>query len=312
MNQPVKKMFEILKNKIREILQIIRNPGRSLAMLILRVYKGEKDKIPLLLLTFIIRYLGPWLGIGIYMPIRQYQEALKRKKLRKLIDDYFLPLLILVIVIIGAFQRNDNFFFGFFQNLAADIILIILAIYILPKQLNKPQKYNVTLDQSIPYDINHVEGKTKLMISIINTGDEIYKKEEINWEIFISSEYLIESDITLINGDYEISEEFYRPMWKFYGINKSPLFLDQKFPLVSLIFDLKTLEKSSVIPDIPYMTVIPPKIYYILRTINGNIPTIENISRDFQGDGIPFERYPKIGELIIKYPHNFPHSSEQS
>jgi hypothetical protein len=53
----------------------------------------------------------------------------------------------------------------------------------------------------------------------------------------------------------------------------------------------------------------PFKIYYIFRTINGNIPTLESVTRDFQGSGIMFEEYPKIGELVFTDWHNPEHPS---
>lgn len=134
------------------------------------------------------------------------------------------------------------------------------------------------------------ENKIEITISIINTGQEIYKKEEINWEIFVPFDYLQEKDITKINGDVEICEEVIGKIWKFYGINQSPLFLEQTLHIAKLNFKIETLEGTNN---------VPLKIYYRFWTINGNIPTIDHITKDFMGEGIPIERYPKLGELIF-------------
>lgn len=79
-------------------------------------------------------------------------------------------------------------------------------------------------------------------------------------------------------------------IWRFYALNNLPLFVDQKQIILRLKFKNETLYGS------PYY---PFKFYYIFRTIKGNIPTLENVTQDFLGSGIPFEEYPKWGELVF-------------
>ena len=284
------KAILILKTIINIFVRLAKNPGDEISYLIIATF-GDLDRIPDPFFSYVTKRLGHWAGFGIYMEMREYRKKLKRDKFYKFISGYFLPLIILAVMITSLFLKSNNFLFGFFQNLLSDIILILLAIYILPKQLNKPQKYNLALEQMSIYNQKYDEkDKIEIVVSILNNGEIVYKKEEIYWEIYIPLDALNKRDIKIINGDFEIGELAYFPMWKFYGANDTPLFLGQNQSIVKLIFKLDSL----------YQSRFPPlKIYYLIRTINGNIPTIDKVTNDFQGMGIPFDEYPKVAELVF-------------
>jgi hypothetical protein len=300
MKKTIRNLSNYLRELIINIFQTIRNPGLFLSKLIYFVFGSNKSNIPYPLLLFVIKHLGPWAGVSIVLPIRLYSYKLKLKKLRNLVFYIFLPLIIIALIIIGAIQDYNNFLFGFDQNLLAEIIFILLALYILPKLLNKPKKYNISLERKEIYNNNDYEEKTEILISIRNTGEEVYKHEEIYLEIFVPLICLEKEDISMANGDMEVSEVVHLPMWRLYFLNKFPLFLDQEQSIVRLKFRNETLYGSQYSPF---------KIYYIFRTINGNIPTFERITRDFQGGGIPFEEYPKLGELVFTEYNNPEHFS---
>ena len=164
----------------------------------------------------------------------------------------------------------------------------LLIIYILPKILNPHKKYNLSIVHSRELNIDD-KNKEPITISINNIGEEIYKSEEIYWEIFIPSECIDIKDVRLFIGEIQTYEEF-GLMWKIYGVNKSPLFINQRIDILRLDFN----------PEVLYGTVQSPlKIYYELKTINGNIPTIDKVTLDFLGTGVPLEYYPNWAEYPI-------------
>lgn len=281
------KLFKNMKNYIHQAVQSRRRPGEILADIIYLIYKCNNDNIPYPLLLYVINYYGGWAGVSIYLNSRKYLYHIKVTKAKNLFTNLIIPSGIILVVIFGAIQKSDTFFFGFVQNLLSDIILILLIIYLLPKILNPQKKYNVSLMQFrdiIPAADND---KVEIIISLVNTGEEVYKREEIYWEIFIPFEYLEEEDISLFNGEIQI-DEFFGKMWKIFGTNLSPLFIKQDQRILRANFNR----------DVLYGTTDSPlKIYYEFKTINGNIPTIENTTRDFMGYGIPIEEYPKWAEL---------------
>lgn len=197
------------------------------------------------------------------------------------------------VISFGFFQEKEGFFFGFSQNLLADVVLILLAIYILPQFLNKPKIYRVSLNNDCFIEDNHPE-KFQVVFKVKNDGKEVFHKDEIFWELYISSECLDQQDIKFINGDYE-SENNDIPItsWKFFGLITKPLFLDQEIILLKVL-----IKKQIVQTQLSF-----PQIYYRFRTIGGNFPTFENVTRAFLGAGYSAEYYPNLGEYVIE---NYP------
>jgi len=289
MVKKIKYFFVSYINKLRNIGKRLQNPKMFLADVIYSFYKCDKDKIPLPLFNYILSQYGPWAGFSIYWPIREYQYRKKIRKIKKFFIEIILPIIVFSLLIYGAKQDKDNFFFGFVQNVLSDVFLLILVIYLIPKTLNKPKKYNLSINYIADYSKNHKES-TNLILSLKNTGEEIYKAQEIFWEIFIPKDLLQKEDITILTGKCPKSDELFRPMWKFSGENSSPLFIGQEVNIAKLKISINNLKGSSYGPT---------KIYYKLLTISGNIPEFENISLDFEGMGIPVDKYPTIGELPI-------------
>jgi hypothetical protein len=246
MKNHIKEFFTNLKKRINNSYQIIRHPSSHLADFILRLYGYNKDKIPLPLLKFLIDHLGGWAGVSIYLTWREYKEEVKRSKRQKIVTYYILPLTIILVIFLSGIQKSDNFLFGFAQNLLSDIILILLVIYILPLILNKPKNYKVSLENKCLYSR---EEKLELIFSIKNTGEEVFKKEEVHWEIFVPSGDLLEDDIAYIDGAVEAnSDEILLPMWKFTGLNKTPLFIDQEIIIARIFFRTDILSGTQYSP----------------------------------------------------------------
>jgi hypothetical protein len=207
---------------------------------------------------FVIERMGAWAGVSIYFTMREYKEKLKRSKRQKIVNYFILPFIIVLLVFLGGIQKSDNFLFGFAQNLLSDIILILLVIYILPQILNKPKNCKVSLEHKCSY---LSEGKSELILSIKNTGEEVFKKEEIHWEVFIPSGDLLEGDIVNAEGEVEAdSDEIPLSTWKFSGLNNTPLFIEQELVIAKLLF------RGGILSGTQYS---PYKIYYRFRTIGG-------------------------------------------
>jgi hypothetical protein len=294
MKEKIIELLNYFRIRTKGIFHFIRNPKYFLAHFFYSLYKGDRDKIPFPIFDFIVGQMGGWAGVGIILNMRRYEYNLKLSKARTIIIYVVGSLLILLILGLGITQGSESIFFGFAQNLLSDIILIILVIYLLPKLLNKPKKYNISLVQERPYIYGIKEAdedKELIIISIFNSGEEVYKEKEISWEILIPFDTLDEKDINIICGTYEGSEELIGHMWKLSGINSSPLFIDQRLCVARIKFKHETLSG----PEIP-----PLKIYYIFRTINGNIPAEKDVTRDFMGWGMSSQQYPRIGELVLQ------------
>ena len=277
-----------LKKRIITFFQIIRHPGDFLAGFIFSLYGGDKDKIPLPLLKFVIKHMGGWAGISIYFTMREYSEKVKRSERQKVFNYFILPVVICLVIFIGGIQKEDNFFFGFAQNLFSDIILILLVIYILPQFLNKPKNYKVSLEHKCS---NSIKENSELILLIKNIGEEVFKRDELYWEIFIPSGDLLKRDIISVEGSVEAdSNDIPLPTWKLSGVNEMPLFIGQELIVARLIFRGKVLSGTQ---SSPY------KIYYRFRTIGGNFPTLEKVTTDFLGAGVPIEEYPNLGEYTF-------------
>jgi len=259
------------------------------------LYRGDKDRIPLPLFLFLFRYYGGWAGAGIYISMRQYLFNLKIKKVKSHAANYVLPILIIGAIFAGIFQEKESFYFGFAQNLLSDFILILLTIYFLPKLLNPPKNYNISLGEKATNVKNNNKYKQEIALSIVNIGKEVFTKEAIFWEIFIPLESLEKEDIDEVNSEIEISDELFSRMWRIYGINRAPLFLEQEMLIARITFNIGVLYGSEHAPF---------KIYYRFRTINGNFPSLENVTQDFLGYGFSMEDYPKVGEFLFTAWHN--------
>ena len=251
--------------------------------------------MPLPILKFIVDQLGAWAGCSIYFSIREYQQDVKLAKYKKRFFSTILPLIVIVVLVFSGSRDSENFLFGFAQNLLSDIFLVLLTIYFLPKYLNPPKNYKVSLAKRTVTEIPDDSGKEEIVISLINTGGEVYKREEIYWEIFIPFGVIEESDIVEVCGDSEINDdEILTSMWRFSGVNISPLFIEHKIDILKLKIQSEFLCEDEIGE--------PFSIYYRFKTINGNFPTIENMTREFLGMGYySLEKYPKLAKFSISH-----------
>lgn len=265
---------------------------RAIAIFILRLFGGDKDKVPYPLLNFVIEHnYGAWAGASIYFSFRQFDYQTKLNKFKYTFLSYFLPIIILIVILVGAIQDSENFFFGFVQNLLSEIILVLLILYILPKILNPKRNFKISLFYEKIHNDQSNDNSQEINLILKNSGTEVYKSNEIYWEVFIPFDYVHKREFTLINGNCEASEELFSTMLKLYGYNPIPIFIDQEFQIAKVNFKLFYLKSQNNSPC---------KIYYKLLTINGNIPKFEGITKDFFGLGVPIERYPMVGEMIIR------------
>lgn len=264
--------------------------GFKISDLILRLYKHDKDKIPYPVLCFMINNLGGWAGVGIYSATRHYKYVLKKKKLINFVFNYIMPFALIGLIIYGATRNTTNFLFGFTQELLAQIFFIVLALYLVPKLLNKPIVFDISLDVKSTYDSGIFEDKQELKLSYRNTGKQVFRKDEIFWEICIFFESLAEKDILELNGQYEQKEVGFYPMWRFFGTNQTPLFLEHSIDIGKIIvqkdFYSEAKDKSIL-------------VLYQFKTIYGNIPSIDKLTPVFWGSGITIDDYPKLGEIKI-------------
>ncbi|MBG0787218.1 MAG: hypothetical protein H0S79_19150 [Anaerolineaceae bacterium] len=292
-----KKNNKLKKKKSNKIFHAITHPGLTFAnFLYFSIFHANKEKIPLPILKYIINYFGGWAGMSIYMPMREYSYGVKKKKLIKTITLITTILILIFLVIYGIWQKSDHFLFGFIQEFLAGLLLSLLAIHFLPEILNPPKNYALTITQSPSlFSQNQDEEKKEILITIKNIGEEVYKKEEIGWELYIPSEALSELDIIENIGSEKDYSGFEGIFLRVSGINSEPLFVDQSLIIARLKINNKVLNGTKSLPF---------KIYYILRTINGNIPLLEDITLDFVGIGMPIEVYPKWGEITFSDWHN--------
>jgi hypothetical protein len=257
-----------------------------LANIIYKFYGRDRNRIPFPLLVFIIGEFGGWAGVSITLARRQYSYELKLKRFKAIISNIGIISGGLLLIYGGFIVSKDSIIFGFLQNLFSDIILLVLVIYLLPKRLNPTKKVNINIEIEETYNNERLE--TTLYIN--NVGEEIYKSNEIEWEIWIYSQYLEEKDILWTVGSYELSDSWLFPSWKFTGINSTPLFIDHKSKLLTISI------KDQILNSSPYE---PVKIYFKFWTVNGNLPELEHVTKDFVNLGITFDNYPKFGELWV-------------
>jgi hypothetical protein len=125
-----------------------------------------------------------------------------------------------------------------------------------------------------------------LNVYIKNTGEEVFNSNEIKWELFIPYERNQTPDVIFNLGEFLETDELISD-WKFQGYNEAPLFVDEELKLIEINFDINAVQ--------------PGKIYYRIRTIGGNFPTLENVTDEFFGLGFSVEDYPKVGELILDH-----------
>ena len=280
------------------IIRFITKPGFALSDLILIIYKQDIDSVPFPWKSFVAHFHGHWAGFGLQQQMWKTRVKAKTIKIRKILLPIILVIIVGIAISFGSQQSEDNFLFGFTQNLLADIIFILLGIYILPKILNKQKKYSVTLQKEGLEEINdeYINSpyigniREEITLLLYNNGEEVYKTDEINWEINLSIDIL--EDIVISNSKSDIDGNSMR----LYGANTKPLFVDQS--LVILKANLK-------VSDLHKVKNIPQKIYYRLWTINGNIPTIENQTLDFSGGGAQLEDNPRLADLdLLRWRYN--------
>ena len=141
----------------------------------------------------------------------------------------------------------------------------------------------------------HSNKKPIINIIIRNEGKDILQINEFRWELFICKEFLKEKDFINFKGKIELIEDYYGTMWKISGDNQTPLFIGQEIILLTLKIDQKLLIGELLGNQIPIF-----KVYYLLRTIDGNIPSFDKVTRDFMGIGIPVESYPQFREITFE------------
>ncbi|MDY6994264.1 MAG: hypothetical protein SVR94_16900 [Pseudomonadota bacterium] len=266
-----------------------------------KIFKANRDKIPYPLFLFILKQFGGWAGVGIYLPMREYHYKVKMNKFLK----YFLIIvgvLVLVFsVIFSILKGSNNFLFGFFQELFAELIFVLLLIYFLPKLLTRRNKYKIAvLGETEIGNLHYQYNDPLINISLKNIGEEVYREKEICWEIYLPFDLIGLENIERVFGEYEIINSLVGKMWKFSSINHKPLFIDQKIELLRLRIDREYFSGRR-----PSNNPYGFKIYYLIRTVNGNYPTFDNVTQDFMGIGIPIEEYPKFGEINFPDLHGY-------
>ena len=286
MNEKIKfpkRKFEALKN-------LIQKQKVYFADIVFSFYGRDFDKVPYPVYKFLLQFGGSYAGVSIQMVIHQYQQEIKKIRRRYVVASYGVPIIIFIGIVLLAVDDKINFWGGFVENLAADIVLLLLTIYFLPKVLNKPKNYSVALVHRNVSQLGSVgkESKQEIIISIINTGKEVYKSGEIFWEIFIDSG-IQKEDFTLLSGEFD-NDGFFSNMLRFYGSNQKPLFLDDTRDIVKIKIKKELLCSKF---DGPY------RIYFRFKTINGNIPDLEGVTKEFLGMGVPIEQYPKVADYYF-------------
>ncbi|MDX9865619.1 MAG: hypothetical protein RBT34_12515 [Anaerolineaceae bacterium] len=291
------------KRNYRKIKSFLKNPGLYMADSILSYYGREIEKIPYPVLKFLKKHLGGFAGISIHLSISQYRHKVKIKEIEKMLTNFGIPIIVIIGVILLVISDGENFFRGFIENLAADIVLLVLAIYALPKVLNKPKFYDVSIVhrgdyRAMPSNTN----KAKVIISIRNTGQEVYKIQEVFWEVFLRSD-IAREDIVVLDGRLDENKTDL-DLWRISGFNDVPLFLDDKK-------DIFEMEVNNDLLCGGYGE--PYKIYFRFRTINGNIPDLEGVTKEFLGFGIPVEQYPEIADYCFDdwYDPTYFHNKEK-
>ena len=272
--------------KIREFFF---KQGQKVANLIYRIYNCDRERVPYPLMGFLILHMGGWTGVSLFMARRQYQYEMRKKKVIKTFNK-IIALLFILFIGFAATRPFNNYLYGFSQELAAEVVFILLVLYILPQYLNRPKKLKIDIKVNRVYDqLNKNVGK--FVITLKNTGELVFKKEEVSWEIYIPYENVSINDIKVSKSSVEKNNtDIYQNTWKITGIIDKPLFLEQTYAICRFS---KSKEKS-VSEDRP-----PLLIYYVIRTIYGNLPDIENYSTVLLGTGIPFSEYPRIGEIEV-------------
>ncbi len=289
------KVYSSRISKIRtQISLLFKDPGLFLAdFLYVNIYQSNMGKIPYPILLYIIKYYGGWPGMGIILPMRKYKYQEKVKKFGEIIKIIIGLALIILISIFGVTRHSDSFFFGFVQELLAEIFFIIILLYVLPRFLNPPRKFSLSIYQKMPFGQTYFgDGKARIDIVLRNNGPEYLKNDEYQWELYIPYEMLDEDDIIKYDGACEVLDDYFGKMWKISSDNNPSLFTNHEKSLLSIQVDREYLtgEKPSSVGPLF-------KVYYLIRTINGNIPAFDKVTMDFMGVGIPAEIYPQLGEI---------------
>lgn len=183
-----------IKKSVSDFVDYIKNPKRILADFIYILFGKQIENVPFPLLGIVLRYHGGWPGISIFHASREYSYKKRIIKLRNLGFILIIPG-ILLLLYYGIMQTADNFLFGFAQNLFADIILIILIVYLLPRFLNRQKNYGIVLEQKTASLGLRSGSKEEILLSLINTGEEVYNNNEICWQIFIPPPCFKKEDI---------------------------------------------------------------------------------------------------------------------
>lgn len=271
-----------------KIRNIFFKHGQKVANLIYRIYNRDRDRVPYPLMGYLIFHMGGWAGVSLYMAMRQYQYEIRKNKLIKTFNK-IIAILFILFIGFAATRPFNNYLYGFSQELAAEVVLILLVLYILPQYLNRPKKYKIEINvKNISDPIEEKESEFK--ITLKNTGELVFKKEEVSWEIYIPAENISRNDVKVKNRCIEKNSDLYMNTWKIYGIIDKPLFLEESYE----IGKFKMSKEKSVSEDRP-----PFLIYYVIRTAYGNLPDIENYSPVLLGTGVPFSEYPRIGEIEV-------------
>lgn len=261
-----------------------------------KIFKGDKSKVPYPIFLFILKQFGGWAGVGIYLPMRQYEYKAKMKKVKEIIVPVAGVLFVLIIFIISMTKSSENFIFGFSQEFLSNVIFTLLILYFLPRMLNPPKKYEVQINRRLPYGIMYKEGeKPEFIISIRNNGKEVFKQNEIHWELYIFDDFVKKEDFIYVDGSIETTNQVFGRMWKITGENSSSLFVNQEKELMRVKIDRELLIAGKSGEQFPII-----KIYYIIRSIGGNFPPFDKVTKDFMGIGIPVEQYPQFGEISFE------------
>ena len=256
------------------------------------------EKVPYPLLEPLLKRRGGWTGVSFLLAWRKREFKIRQAKARKKVL-YGIFVLMLAFALWGALEDFYAFVNGFAQNLWADLILLIMILYLLPEKLKDEPRYSVK-----PYWGTNFLESDDVVLEIRNVGEGHFLANEILWEIYLPAEGIGDLDVIQHHeGKWEVLGEknpLFPRMVRFYGVNALPLF--ERGKLTIAVFDgRRILEKlAPAFQEQQDEEEGKLKGYYRLWTSHGYFPQLEEVSRDFWKGGMDFDRDPKVGEFFFE------------
>ena len=256
----------------------------------------DLEKVPYPLLDPLLKRNGGWAGVSFFLARRKREFKIRQGRARKKVL-YGLFALMLAFALWGALEDFQAFVNGFAQNLWADLILLIMILYLLPDKLKDEPRYSVK-----PFWGTDFLGSGDVVLEIRNVGEGHFLANEILWEIYLPVKWIGNLDIIKhYEGIWEIVEKenpLFSGMVRFYGTNTLPVFERGKLTIATFdgmkMLDLLTSDFQEQQDEDKRA-----KGYYRLWTSHGYFPQLEDISQDFWKVGMDFDRDPKVGDFFF-------------